>query len=364
MKAESVPERRLRDTAVDFLRIFRAHTAPATTLIVVPFYLLGGGNLATPFGAAVFLWSILVHWAGYGENSVMDFYGGFDELDENKRHFPLVAGRVSLSAAQKVIHTFLIGVSAYAALLILFSGGWRGMALACILMAVACGHAYNDGLGKFTSLKFIPLTGFGAFLAAGCYYMAASPYSLVESLLTLVPSFLGLATWRATRDLLFVLSFGYAVMGAFYQIGWLGELKEIRHPSEVNLLRKLGCRCDGVEFNAGWARLFGDVTKAGQLAFAAAIAYVVNHPAAWVSLAVLGAGALYFHQQTAKRRNWVRNNTLEDSAKEEICVLFLYPLLVSPVIGFHVVAFLIPFSLAWFVAFNRLLWGTVIRPQV
>lgn len=349
---------------LDFLRIFRVHTTPATVLLVVPFLLLGGSSLSTALGFAVFLWSILVHWFGYGENSVMDFYGGFDQGDMGKQHFPLVSGRVSLNTALMVVHTLGIVTAMCTVAVCLLSSGTRELSLAFFLLALACGHAYNDGLGKCTVLKFIPLTGFAVFLSAGAYFLSTPPYTSIERILFWIPSVLGLTIARQTRDILLLLGLGYVSFGSVYQIAWLGELKEIQHPKEANLLRKLGCRVEDDVFNAGRSRLVGDISKILQMAFGFAVCSVINHPVSWVSLGILAPLALHLHNETARKRKWDRNGTLTYSALVEVCSILLFPFLLSPVIGFHTCLFLTSFSLLWFVIANRALWGTTIRPQV
>jgi hypothetical protein len=169
----------------------------------------------------------------------------------------------------------------------------------------------------------------------------------------------------STINTIFIFGLFYCVFGAFYQIGWLGELKEIEHPAEVNLLVLLGAKIDedGV-FNPGKSRLFGDITKLLQLASAFCIVIILCNLIASIVFVTFSICTMYFHSKLVSKDVWVRNTVLENSAKEEIFVLFLLPLLLAPVVGWNLIIPLIAFSLIWFIAFNKLLWNTILRPQV
>lgn len=349
---------------VDFLRVFRSHTTPATVLIAIPFYALGGGNVWSWHGLLVLLWSILVHWSGYGANSVTDAWVGYDQLDTNKQHFPLVAGRIKIGTGIKVLQNMLLICSVIASLIILCGNGDKVLSLTFLVISITAGFNYNSGINKVTALKFLYLSLFGVALASTCYYMSANPCGKILDVFLVIPTTLGLTYPRWIVDQVFLFGLLYCVLGAFYQIGWLGELKEIQHPSEVNLLSHLGARITDDIFEPGKARLFGDFTKIGQLLSAFIIAYLVNNPLGYLILVVAGAGTLFFHNRTAKKRKWVRNEVLTNSAKEEICVLFLLPLLFASIIGWNLVLPLIIFSLVWFIVFNKILWNTMLRPQV
>lgn len=358
-------ESKIVDKLVDFLRIFRAHTTPATVLIIIPFYALGGGNLWSWHGLFVLLWSILVHWSGYGGNSVSDAWAGYDQLDSHKQHFPLVSERIKITTGVKLLQTMLLLSSMIASILILYGNGDKVLSLTLIFIGTTAGFNYNSGINKVTGLKFLFLTLFGVTLAASCFYMTANPYGELLDIFLVVPSTLGLTYPRWIVDQVFLWGLLYCMFGAFYQIGWLGELKEILHPSEVNLLTQFGAKIseDGL-FIPGKARLFGDLTKIGQLVSAFFITLLINNLVCWIILLVASIGALYFHHQLAKKRQWIRNETLTNSAKEEICVLFLLPLLLAPIVGWNLILPLILFSLIWYIIFNKLLWNTILRPQV
>jgi len=352
---------------VDFLRIFRAHTTPATMLMIIPFYSLGGGNILSWHGLFLVLWSILVHWSGYGGNSVSDAFAGYDQQDKNKQHFPLVAGRIKISTAVKVLQTMLLLASVSGALLILFGNGDKVLSLTMLLIAITAGFNYNSGINKVTSLKFLYLTLFAVALVASCYYMMFNPINSIFDVFLFIPRFMKLipSYSYSTINTIFIFGLFYCVFGAFYQIGWLGELKEIEHPTEVNLLVLLGAKIDedGV-FNPDKSRLFGDITKLLQLASAFCIVIILCNLIASIVFVIFSTCIMYFHSKMVRKDVWVRNSVLENSAKEEIFVLFLLPLLLASVVGWNLIIPLIAFSLIWFVTFNKLLWNTILRPQV
>jgi len=298
------------------------------------------------------------------QNSTADAFAGYDQLDPYKQHFPLVAGRIKISTAVKVLQSMLLLSSVIGSLLILYGNGDKALSLALLLIATTAGFNYNSGINKVTGFKFLYLTLFGVALAGSCYYMTANPYGRMLDVFLVIPSALGLVYPRWLVEQVFMWGLLYCMFGAFYQIGWLGELKEIQHPSEVNLLSQLGARVEEGVFHPGKVRLFGDLTKIGQLVSALFIVLLINEPILWVILIISSIGALYFHNKTAKKREWVRNETLTDSAKEEICVLFLLPLLFAPIVGWNLILPLIAYSLGWFILFNKMMWNTILRPQV
>jgi 1,4-dihydroxy-2-naphthoate octaprenyltransferase len=163
----------LKEKVRDWLQVFRAQTAPATVIMVLTSYLLGGGNLFTVEGLSLGILALLFHWFTFGHNSLMDTVAGHDLRDKQKAHHALVRGAISLESAHKVIHTGLFILTLIAIWLALKGDGNPSLALAWFAIFITAGHAYNDGLSKTTIWSFAPITiCFTAFSLYGFYISA------------------------------------------------------------------------------------------------------------------------------------------------------------------------------------------------
>ncbi|MCD6100872.1 MAG: hypothetical protein J7K33_09870 [Candidatus Marinimicrobia bacterium] len=329
----------------DWLQLFRAHTAPATILIFETFYLLGGGSFLSLQNLMIILFAMLVHWAGFGHNSVSDFARGFDFDDPYKKHFPLVRGVINLNKAHIVIHTMYGVLTIWAIVNVFIHPGNKVYSLAALALWIIFGHAYNDGVDKATRFNFVPISISYVFLCLHAYFLNAL-YLTTEALLMTI------YTW-------FLI---------FFEIAYLGELKELEYTREPNLLRSIGTHID----NKGVVRVIRFGTLARLLAaikvFSAILPYIIavisgDSLASTISFIFI---ILIFVAVDSIVRDQLynRNKLLEKSAIIEILSIF--------VMLFSIIAWttIIPaivlsvFAIVYFVAFNKLLWKTTIRPQV
>jgi len=333
----------------DWLQLFRAHTWPATLIFVFSLYVVGGGQLTDIRFPLAILASLMFHWFGFGHNSVMDFTAGYDKYDPHKQHFPLVAGRIRLSAAHNLIHTAMIISSIYILIITLELAANPTLALAGFALALTFGHAYNDGLGKTTSLKFLPLALYTIAMASWAYFFVAP---------------------APTR--LYWITLFYVFLVGVYEIAYEGELKEIKFPGEANLLRKLGAR---VVVQAE-LEIFVPTTCTRALSYSlfAAKCFVIF----WLTL-VAGISPLYLHvlatfvlmvfaghktKEITERRYYNHDKDLTNMALVEVFSAFALITAIAPLCGWLAAIAVILFSMGYFAGMNRFLWRTVVRPQV
>jgi len=324
-----------------WLQLFRAHTAPATILLVMTCYLVGGGSLFSVLGLLVGLFALLVHWLAFGHNSLMDTQAGWDLKDPHKQHHPLVTGVISLESAHKVIHLGIMALAIYGISLAYFLGGNFGWAMAFFALFIVGGYSYNCGLDKVLLPSFIPITICWTALGLYAYYIVASGTSW---LIVLVALYIAFAIW--------------------FQISWEGNLKEIE-VKEANLLKWMGAKCDGKTFDPSNAKYYGWAVKLANLGVGMAI-WGIFLPSllTLIPVSILTGLALIVAHLLIRPKKWERNNVLVLCAVEEILTIYLILTVLIPVIGLGESVFLMVFGIAYFVCLNKAIWGTILRPQV
>jgi hypothetical protein len=333
----------------DYLQLFRAHTAPASVLtLVVPYLIAGGGDLLLV--GLFFLLGHLMHYFSFGHNSLMDYW--LDIKDPFKRHHPLVAGRISLEDATRVVlyGQALTGVAM--ALLILAFSENPALSLLFFLLYFAWGHAYNDGLDHRDEHSWLSI-------------------SLCLASATLISY-----TFTRGLDQVAALLFAWGILFELYDIGLLGNVKDLWNPAEEkNPLRRWAVYDKSGEFMGlsviggwrGWIALllfFWCVRLVASTAVVALVAVAVNAP---LENTVL----LYFFTAVeAFAVTW----TITELASARPCRSRLLPLFgLSESVEFFRLTSLAPmpwplllvgYSLAYFVGMNKLLWGTRLGPRV
>jgi hypothetical protein len=331
----------LKENVRDWLQVFRAQTAPATIILVLTSYLVGGGNLFTVEALFLGIFVLLFHWFTYGHNSLMDTASGYDIRDKHKTHHALIKGTISLESAHKLIHSGLFILTLAVIWLVLKCDGNPFLAIVWFAIFITAGHAYNDGLSKTTVWSFVPITiCFTAFSLFG-YYVAAPEMT----------------------NLMFYIALYFAVTWVF-QISLSGELKEITE-KEANLLRYMGARISNNRLELGKAKYYGWLVKLVNLGVGCYILYRFGFNLLSIALfALLAALAIYFCHELTKDRIWDRNKSLVHMALEEIATIYIIPTVLIPIIGLVASATLMLFGIIYFVIYNFFLWGTFLRPQV
>lgn len=332
---------RLNEKIRDWLQVFRAQTAPATIILVLVPYLLGGGTLFTFDALVIAILALLFHWFSFGHNSLMDTVAGYDLRDKQKSHHALVRGSISLESAHTVIHTGLFILTLTGIYLALKGTGNPTLAIAWFAIFITAGHAYNDGLSKVTIWSFVPITI--CFTAFGLYAFYIPAIKLTE---------------------LMVCVAVYFAITLLFQISVSGELKDITE-KEANLLRYLGARLSNNRIELGKAKYYAWLVKLVNLGVGCYIIYNFGFNRLSITLfALLAVLAIYFCHELTKDRNWDRNKTLVHMALEEIATIYIIPLILMPFIGLVASATLMLFGIVYFVIYNFFLWGTFLRPQV
>lgn len=327
---------------------------PATMLCVLAPYLLAGGRDPLTIVAIMAL-AIPLHYFSFGHNSVMDYW--LDIHDPNKKHHPLVSGKIRLDDAHKVIHCGWAIISVVLVFFTWYVSPNPVYALAALIFYLVFGHAYNDGLDHHTVHSWVPiclcftsLVAYGWFLATGAV------------------------------DLRFALVLSWAFLTIFYQIAWEGNLKDVFNPEErKNLLRRLGYVVvyeydDGVYGSVeikSWFSMLMMFIRVGVnlviIMLLIALTYSDMFSLA-VACAVLFVLSFIENIEVAnihgKLRYFSRQEMLEHFGKAEAVEFFR---ILTPVVAMGdlpLFLVIVTYSILYFVLMNRILWGTRFGPKV
>lgn len=287
----------------------------------------------------LFAWAS--HLASFGHNSVLDFQGGWDRVDPYKSHHPLFRGVISLKAAHNVIHTLMFVLTVCGILLAFLCNGYTLYAVIFLLLWVAAGHWYNDGCSKTLLPSFIPIAV--SITCAGLYgyFLAAKEFS---GLMFLVAIYVFLTIW--------------------FQTSIEGNLKEIE-AKEENLLVWMGAKCDGENFEPGYAAVYGFTVKLVSLLIAWSIMLTVEYNQFGTLIYLLfGLGMGILAILLTEKRKWNRKRTLLYCALEEVLSMYLLCVILLPKIGYLEGSALMIGGLLYFFLFNKIEWKTSLTPMV
>jgi len=327
----------------DWLRLFRAQTAPATILLIMVPYLTNR-TLFSFETLVIGLFALLVHWISFGHNSLMDTAMGYDRSDPSKSHHPLVAGRISITAAHNVIHWGLCGLSVFAILISLYFSPNPIFAVISIFLWFVFGYAYNSGLSKESLLSFLPISI--CFTAMGVWGWFLSHYIL---------------------DSLGWLLLGYFFMTVLFQISWSGHLKELEVKERSNILIKMGA---GIErtvrvhggspheerrFVPGKSWFYGYSVKVVNLSFAFFLWTLTYDLVRLVILLLFSVLIVTMLHLLITTRPYIREKELRKMSLMEIFTIYMPIPLVLPWLEAII---LMLFGVAYFILMNKLLWGT------
>ena len=332
----------MKETIRDWLRLFRAQTAPATILLLLVPYL--ASERATLVGALLIgIFGLFTHFFSFGQNSLLDttiiHYKGRlppDLEDPSKAHHPLVAGRIRLSEAHSVINwglALLVTAAGIGSLL----GANPALSMFSLIIWVIYGWGYNAGLSKVSSLGFLPIT----------------------------ICFMGLTGWAwfLTHESMSVLGWyylAYVGLTILFQISVEGNLKEMGQAERSNLLIKMGARLTDGWFLPGWSAVWGVGIKVLSAVILAKILITELTPlsAIWYILIVTGISA--FTGYLCLIHPYDRPSELRRMSGMEILSIYApIPLMVP----WGQALPLMVLGAAYFYSVNRLLWG-VSYPKV
>ena len=317
-------------TFVDYLQVGRAHTAPVE-MFGLPLAAYLGGFPAYLLPVFVLLgW--MVHVAGFGMNSLVDYLYGYDKQDPSKQHHPLVSGRVSVLQAS----VFVFGLQ-LASTFFFFLLGPQLLSSLAFVAYVAFGWTYNL-LAKRNK-------------AAGMAELALSMGFL----------FFAVATVHQVQSLTVVYASVYTAVVTSFQIGVCGDLKDLdAGTSEVNILRQLGCSVAGDEMRRGAdAMFFSDMISVVK---ALAITAVASTISGWWAVPIFflaGASFLLYSHRAMREGAWDHARVLKVIGLGEvwsyiIFVITLFPLFLSwwP----WAAGFFLVLPPIYYFAMNRVMW--------
>jgi len=312
---------RLND-ARNYLRLFRAQTAPATILLILVPFLQGGGS---PLQALVLgVYALLAHWLSFGMNSLQDWVGGWDKRDGSKAHHPLSTGEIKVEDAVRVIHWGLPGIMVYGTFLTLWLSPSPLWALIALFTWYTWGMAYNLGLSKVSALGFLPISICFTAMAAWSWLLSHPELGFIG-----------------------VLWLGYVFFTILFQISYSGFVKELELRERSNILVRMGARLEGGRFHPGGAWLYGWAVKLLNLLFGLLLL-------SWTSIGFwsLGAVAVYLLYQLTRPRAYDRARELSMMSLEEIATIYIPLFLLQP---FQAVL-LGGLGVVYFYGMNRWLW--------
>lgn len=327
----------------DFLRIGRAQTYPASLLLIMTGFLVGGGNLFSFFALFLIIFAWLSHISAFGDNSLMDALTGEDMRDIHKQHHPLVKGIVKLKEATNIIQTGMFLTVIFGVILIVEAPGNRLLASLCFIVYIAAGHYYNNHFSKTSVFRGIPISICFTFLFLWAYFLSAKEFTP-----------------------LILLCGGYIFLLEYFENDVEGSIKEI-DAKEANLLRVLGVKVKGniIHFSLG-SKIWGWGLKLGSI-FMMVCVFTQLHSQHniftmllfWLFVIIM----VYFCEEILKSGEWDRNKALKNFSIEEITSIYLIPIVLMPLVGYTDATLLMIAGVVYFLLMNRYLWG-VFYPRV
>lgn len=324
-----------------WLQLFRAQTAPATLLCILVPYLHNAVffDLRTLTCA---LSAVLFHYFSFGANSLMDTAMGYDRKDPSKQHHPLISGAIKLHEAHSVIHWGLAILTTWATLLTLWISPNPRMAMAALILWVAFGHAYNDGLSKESLFGFMPISVCCTASSAWGWFLSHETLGEVGS------------TYLA-----------YVFFTILFQISWSGFIKEMQIRERSNILTRMGALLDVTwkgekVFKPGGSLFYGVFVKGFNLFLGGLLLWIsigltlVNVVLRCVFYVFFAGLALFYLYKLTKPRIYKRGKELLNMSLEEIATIFLP---IPIMLGLSESAALMAIGVLYFFTINLVLWG-------
>ena len=330
----------------EYLQLTRAHTAPQEMVPAMSGAVLATGGL---FNWHIAIWGVvglLYHLAGYGMNSMMDYWNGWDQDDPYKSHHPMNDGRVTDKQASVVVAVLFVAVIV---LSLLFSLG-HTYAIYAIYIGAASGVLYNM-VGKslsalkpisisiaHTSMFAIPFLASGGRINSGIFYFGC------------------------------ILVFSWV----FFQIAYSGEIMGIEN-DEKGLIRDLG-----VEYHSGMhdhgfisfslkSIVLAVFTRVISIASAVSLFMVLSGNVYSISFVLMFLFMVLMLLNSAKITKagiYRRDGIVRAVSTSEGCMEMIMLLCLVPVIGFLQSWILMAAVILWVFCLNKIEWGTILSPKV
>ncbi|MGC9084228.1 MAG: UbiA family prenyltransferase [Anaerolineae bacterium] len=313
------------------MQLSRMHTAPSEMFGLALAGYIGGMRLPQLLLLVLLGW--MVHVAGFGMNSLVDYLHGYDAADPSKRHHPLPSGRLTVAQAMSFVFA---------------------MQLASVFYFMILSRSY------------IADAAFAAYVASGWIYNLTAKEHKVPAMFELGVSmgalFLAGAALLGILNPTIILASIYTGIVAVYQIGVDGDLKDLdaRTP-ERNVLRDLGTYVDDsgtMHTSRGGYALALSVSAAKAVAFALVAATI--SPIWGIAMGAMGAITFtYFALAMMRPGPFDHARRLKIIGLCEVwsyvaLVIALFPLMLSwaPIaVALYLVA-----PVAYYYAMNRIMW--------
>lgn len=326
-----------------WLQLFRAHTVVLEAPMAFLGAAIGLGTVADPRVGVWLLFGVMYHLVGYSMNSYVDWAKGFDKDDERKQHHPLNAGTIKPDNAKKAIYGLTIGLFAFLFALTYSQPSAVGLS---VLMVVS-GLAYNY-LGKYTKLKFIPI-------------------SIAHTLVFFVPYYLYTDSVQLWVIFMTIAYFIHHV----YQIAISGDLKDIDQ-DEASLIQEMGADLkrhrsnNTVYFTAPDWSLVAFYTVAILQMFAIVIALLIPDPLLpeLVITAVLSGLMLITVDGMLQQGVYVREDKLKWISLKEFMGYLAIHSVAMHVISIEVFAIISISMVLYLTSVSKFIWGTYLVPKV
>ncbi len=201
----------------EWLQVFRAQTAPLTVFTMFTAYMAGNWDII--FAIIIFFLAIAIHFASYGQNSLLDTVMGYDIDDPAKSHHPLVTGSIGHYIGHHVINAMVIMVviiSGIITLIITMTNGYQWSSywsIFFLLLSIILGISYNTGMSKVSPLASTIFAFYIVSTVSWTWLLSHSTFGIIG--LTLLAYY-------------FILS--------YFLINWAGDIKDIGRPTPSNLL--------------------------------------------------------------------------------------------------------------------------------
>jgi 4-hydroxybenzoate polyprenyltransferase len=320
-----------------WIRQVRIHTSCLTQAGLVIGLLLAGETNLLKY-VLFMLFGVIFHAVGFTANNYFDYK--YDRTDESKAHFPLVTGEISLLDTKR----FIIAGTVLGTLLGIYLSNLRILSIAFLVGATSFGFLYNY------SNKFMPYCG---------------PLWITISF-TCLPLFSYFSVTDAwSLSILFVTEYTLVLM--FYQIAVEGNLKDI-NVNQANILIALGTKVEnGVIRHSLSSKVF--------MAKLVALKFIIMFIFIWFTIdmwniiqacifSLLMVILLSESYELGKDQTYDNTTIVRNCALTEIFTYLLLATCLEFIMGWAWYVFLLVYPVAWFIVWNRITWGTTIRPRV
>ena len=319
----------------DFLQLGRAGSWPIVLLAVIIPYLINQPLLSW-HTLWLFVLTFLLQTSTLMHNSIADYQ--WDKNDPSKQHHPLIDGRVSYDFGVRFAGWYLLLVSLLAIITCLIFPGNKLLSLMFIFIASISGHAYNDnGFSKYI-MTWPSIMGYAIALAGFGYFLGTNEQFSTHTII--IPILI------------------YGMFREIFQVSVSGRIKDMV-TEEGNELKMMGARLENGVFHPGYSWIYAVLLTIGE-SFVGAYLFL-TFCFSWFTLPVIimffcvGWVLVY---QDIKPREYKHEHEVVFLSLTEVVWIFLLSVILSPLIGFATVAFILVFALSWFFLANKIVWGT------